>query len=132
MHVLSLGLPKAFAAIAVTVVAAFSVLFVHIAKAAYTDVEAKVDKIYSGTVVHIIEVDSTLIITPPPFSCANWQAARSGLHRAYINPITDDAAKAQLAEALTALTTGKKISFSATTCYSNTGYPKIDYLYIVP
>lgn len=131
MHVLSLGLPKAFAPIAFTLVAAFSVFFVHTADAAYTDVEAKVDRIYSGGAVHIIDVDSTLVITPP-FVCANWQAARSGLHRAYINPITDDLGKAQLAEALTALTTGKKISYSASSCYSTTGYPKIDYLYIVP
>lgn len=131
MHVHSLDISKVLATVAFTFVSAVLVFRVDTANAAYTDVEAKVDKIYTGGVVHIIDVDSTLVITPP-FVCANWQSARSGVHRAYISPITDDVAKAQLAEALTALTTGKKISYSATSCYGTSGYPKIDYLYIVP
>lgn len=87
---------------------------------------AKLDRIYTYGSAHAIELDSTVIVTGPLSSCGNWSSAQ----RAYIYPITDDAAKAKLAVAMLAMASGKKVTIAASSCQSTTGYPLIDTLYI--
>lgn len=97
--------------------------------AASTSPSATIYRIYATATTHAIELDPTVSLTAA-YNCTNWTGATTSTHRGYINPITDDAAKAQLSIALLALASGKKVAFSASSCYSTTGYPLIDTIYI--
>lgn len=81
--------------------------------AGYTSLGATVERVYTSSGVHIVDLDSTVAITAG-FNCSSWSGTTTGVHRFYIYPITSDGAKAQLSEVLMAMATGKKILIATT------------------
>lgn len=97
--------------------------------AGYTSPPVTLEGVIQSTGSILVDLDSSVSVTAP-FNCSNWSGATVGSHRGYINPVTSDVAKNQLAIILTALATGRSIRFSSSACYSSTGLPLIDNVWI--
>jgi hypothetical protein len=109
--------------------AIFAMIAPLVATAGTSTPDAKVVLVQTGTSAWVIELDPTIAITAP-FNCSTWSGSTIGLHRLYISPITDDASRAKLANAMLAFASGKLVRIAASSC-NTSNYPVIDNIAVI-